>query len=379
MKNKIFAIFTGLAFGAVLLIVLILNLVLPNKTFSTEENRMLASFPVFSLNNYLDGRFESKIDSYANDQFLFRNGFIKMKTSADLTLGKVDSNKVYNCHDDYLMEEITEPKQEVIDKTTKSMEEFYKKHRNLKMYFLLAPNAANILKDKLPAFVQTNDQNQYMDDFFGKIEKNYKIVDVRDTFNKAKDKKQLYYRTDHHWTSDGAYIAYKKAAKVMGLDSKIKYKEYVVKNDFKGTLTSKSGIVNGKDDAIKIFLSDDKQYKNSVMFYSDTKKKTTKFYRLKNLDQKDAYTVFGGSNSPMYTIKTPVKSKKKLLLIKDSYANSFIPFLSQDFRKIVVVDPRYFYDSIDDIIKSEEITDILFLYNGNTFFQDDSLEMMISN
>lgn len=379
MKNKIFAIFTGLAFGAVLLIVLILNLVLPNKTFSTEENRMLASFPVFSLNNYLDGRFESKIDSYANDQFLFRNGFIKMKTSADLTLGKVDSNKVYNCHDDYLMEEITEPKQEVIDKTTKSMEEFYKKHRNLKMYFLLAPNAANILKDKLPAFVQTNDQNQYMDDFFGKIEKNYKIVDVRDTFNKAKDKKQLYYRTDHHWTSDGAYIAYKKAAKVMGLDSKIKYKEYVVKNDFKGTLTSKSGIVNGKDDAIKIFLSDDKQYKNSVMFYSDTKKKTTKFYRLKNLDHKDAYTVFGGSNSPMYTIKTPVKSKKKLLLIKDSYANSFIPFLSQDFRKIVVVDPRYFYDSIDDIIKSEEITDILFLYNGNTFFQDDSLEMMISN
>ena len=121
----------------------------------------------------------------------------------------------------------------------------------------------------------------------------------------------------------------------------------------------------------------DKDYRNSVIYYSDTKKKTTEFYQLNNLETKDAYTVFGGSNHPMYTIKTPSKSSEKLLLIKDSYANSMIPFLSQNFREIVVVDPRYFFDNIDDIIEAEEITQVLFLYNANTFFEDNSLEMML--
>jgi hypothetical protein len=99
-------------------------------------------------------------------------------------------------------------------------------------------------------------------------------------------------------------------------------------------------------------------YKNSVIYYADTKKKTTRFYQLDNLEKKDAYTVFGGSNHPMYTIQTPVKSKN-LLLIKDSYANSFIPFLAQHYRKIVVVDPRYFYDDINNIIKANGSSQVL--------------------
>jgi hypothetical protein len=81
----------------------------------------------------------------------------------------------------------------------------------------------------------------------------------------------------------------------------------------------------------------------------------------------------------MYTIQTPVKSVGNLLLVKDSYANSFIPFLAQHYKKIVVVDPRYFYDDINDIIKANNISQVLFLYNGNTFFTDDSLGMMLTN
>lgn len=96
----------------------------------------------------------------------------------------------------------------------------------------------------------------------------------------------------------------------------------------------------------------DKDYNNSVIYYADTKTKTTEFYQLDNLDTKDAYTVFGGSNHPMYTIKTPTKSSKRLLLVKDSYANSFIPFLAQSYREIVVVDPRYFLQDNIDVLQS---------------------------
>ena len=100
---------------------------------------------------------------------------------------------------------------------------------------------------------------------------------------------------------------------------------------------------------------------------------------MKNLKKKDAYTVFGGSNHPIYTIKTPVKSSRRLLLIKDSYANSFLPFLARNFREIVVVDPRYYFGNIDNTITTENITDVLFLYNANTFFTDSSLSMMLNS
>ena len=249
------------------------------------------------------------------------------------------------------------------------------------MYFLLAPNAANILSDKLPLTVRTADQNALMDSFYSRMKScGYQTIDVRDTFRENKDQVQLYYRTDHHWTSDGAYLAYKKAAKAMKLDNVLEYDGYVVKKNFRGTLYSTSGFANGRDDEIKIYMpSDSSKFENSVIYYSDTKKKTTRFYRLNNLKKKDAYTVFGGSNHPLYTIQTPVKSNKTLLVIKDSYANSFIPFLSQSYRKIVVVDPRYCYDDIDDIIEANGVNEILFLYNCNTFMEDDSLEMMLSD
>ena len=97
------------------------------------------------------------------------------------------------------------------------------------------------------------------------------------------------------------------------------------------------------------------------------------------MKKKDAYTVFGGSNHPMYTIETPVTGGKRLLLIKDSYANSFIPFLTQHYREIVVVDPRYYFENLEDLIQSEKVTDVLFLYNANTFFGDDSLKIMLGD
>lgn len=382
MNDKKFTKIIGICFIAILAVFFVGNLLLPDKSFSSAENRMLQTLPHFSASTYLEGRYETKLENYANDQFVARNGFIKAKSATDITEGKLEANGVYRCKDNYLMEKITAPNDH-LKTTEQALMQFRRKYGRMKMYFLLAPNAANILSDKLPATVRVNDQNKYMDNFFANIKDNgIKPVDVRSTFKAHKDDTQLYYRTDHHWTTDGAYLAFKKSGEVMGFKDSITYKAYAVKNDFKGTLYSKSGFTNGKDDAIKIYLpasSKAKGYKNSVIYYSDTKKKTTQFYQLNNLEKKDAYTVFGGSNHPMYTIQTPVRSGKNLLLVKDSYANSFIPFLAQHYKKIVVVDPRYFYDDINDIIKANNISQVLFLYNGNTFFTDDSLEMMLTN
>lgn len=381
MSKKTTSIILGLCFAAVLGAVFMINLLTPDKDFSEEENRMLQDAPAFSLSSYMEGRYESRLETYANDQFLLRNAFIRVKTACDVTMGKVEANGVYRSRDSYLMEGITPPSDKGMEKQLEGLAAFKKRHKGMAMYFLLAPNAANILRDKLPAFAVTEDQNRYMDQFFAEIEKlGYEPLDVRDTLSAHAGDTQLYYKTDHHWTTDGAFLAYKQAARTMKLRDAVSYKRYVVKNDFRGTLASKSGFVNGENDSLTIYMPDkDKDYRNSVIYYPDTKTKTTEFYQLENLNTKDAYTVFGGSNHPMYTIKTPVDTGEKLLLIKDSYANSMIPFLAQNFREIVVVDPRYYFEDIEALMKKEGITQVMFLYNANTFFEDSSLEMMLTS
>lgn len=379
MNRKTAKIF-GFIFPAILIVVMFFNIFLPDKKFSAEENRLLQTMPKLSISSIFSGRFETKAESYAADQFMLRNMFIKMKSSFDTSLGSTESNNVFMCKDNYLMENISKADAKKMENNYNSLAKLKQLYPNINMDFMLVPNAANIMFDKLPLFAVTDDQNKQMDDFFKKIQSiGINPVDVRDTFKNNKEKIELYYHTDHHWTTDGAYLAYQDFAKKNKLNSNIKYDALAVKNDFRGTLASKSGFTNGLNDMIKIYLPKEGQnYKNSVIFYSDTKEKTTEFYKLNNLKKKDTYTVFGGSNHPIYSIKTPVSSQRKLLLIKDSYANSFIPFLSQDYREIIVIDPRYFYDDISEIIKANGITDVLFLYNANTFFNDNSLDMMIS-
>ena len=379
MNHKTAKIF-GFVFPAILIAVMFLNILLPDKKFSAEENRLLQTMPKLSISSIFSGRFETKAESYAADQFMLRNMFIKIKSSFDTSLGSTESNNVFMCKDNYLMENISKADAKKMENNYNSLAKLKQLYPNINMDFMLVPNAANIMSDKLPLFAVTDDQNKQMDDFFKKIQSiGINPVDVRATFKKNKEEIELYYHTDHHWTTDGAYLAYQDFAKKNKLNSNIKYDALAVKNDFRGTLASKSGFTNGLNDMIKIYLPKEGQnYKNSVIFYSDTKEKTTEFYKLNNLKKKDTYTVFGGSNHPIYSIKTPVSSQRKLLLIKDSYANSFIPFLSQDYREIIVIDPRYFFDDISEIIKANGITDILFLYNANTFFNDNSLDMMIS-
>ncbi len=370
----------GTAFIAVLMIVFVLNIIVKDKTYSDQENRVFQQFPSFSLDNYLAGRFESQLDNYASDQFAGRDLFIKIKSAADLSIGQLKANGVFKAKDSYLFEDIVYPDRKGEDADIEALKAFKEKYKGKKMYFMLVPNAANILKEKLPAGVTTRDQNKDLDAFFTKAEKlGYKTIDVRDELNKAKDKTQVYYRTDHHWTTDGAYEAYLKAAKVMKLKSGVKYRPYVVKKDFAGTLYSKSGFTNGKNDAIKIYLPEDDKALRSVIRYKDTKEKTTKYYVMENLDKKDAYTVFGGTNQSLFSISTPTKANRNLLVVKDSYANCFIPFLTQDYRTITVVDPRYYYENIATVIKANDIDEVLFLYNANTFFSDNYMRMMLTN
>ncbi len=380
-KNSGFNRMMGIVFMTVLCGMFFFNALLPDNEFSAQENRMLQQFPDFSVNEYMEGRLESKLEDYANDQFLMRNIFIRIKTAVDVSAGVIHTNGVWKSADGYLIQDATVPSEERIKKDAEALKAFKSRHKKTKMFFLLAPNAVSIYSDKLPLVADVEDQNIYMDEMFeATAAAGYHNIDVRDRFNEVKDEVQLFYRTDHHWTSDGAYEAFKYACRPLGIKNPMKFELKPVSRRFIGTLASESGFVGGKADAIKLPVPEDSaKYKHSSIYYEDTKEKTTSYYKLENLDIKDAYTVFGGSNHPVYTIKTPVKANRRLLIIKDSYANSMIPYLMQYYREIVVVDPRYYYDNVEELMAMENINEVMFLYNANTYFGDDSMAMMLSD
>lgn len=357
----------------------ILSFIIPDKAKSAEENRVLAQTPSLSYQTYFEGRFQTKLEQYFNDQFPFRNSLIKWKTASDLTLDIIESNGVIKSKDGYLIERIKNPSEKDIRHDIKSLDNFKRSNPNCNFYFLLAPNAGNIMSEKLPRTVHMSNQNKYMTSFFNDLKKiGITPIDSRKTLEKNIDKQQLYYRTDHHWTTGAAYLAYKEAHKEMGLDSDIKYKKLSIHRNFRGTLASKSGFTNGRNDELQIYWPKKNQnYHDSIYNFVDVKKTTNTFYAFDNLKKKDAYTIFGGWNHPFYTISTPTQSTRKLLLVKDSYANCMIPFLTQDFRKIVVVDPRYYFGDINKIMAEEGITDVLFLYNGLTFASDEAMNLML--
>ena len=377
IKSGSYAERLGMCFVVIMAFFFIANIAMPDAEFSDVENRTLQKFPKISVSEYTSGRLEKKLENYVNDQFIGRNAFIRLKSAVDVSAGSVYSNGVWMGKDGYLMEDVTVPSKKNMKKIVKSVAAFKKANKNLDMSFLLAPTAANIYSDKLPALAQTADQNAYMDKFFKDIKKaGVKPIDVRPELLAGKKDALMFYRTDHHWTSDGAQAAFAKYAEEAELASK-DFELSEVKNDFVGSLAAKCGFVGGKADIIKLPTA--VKGSNSVIYYYDTQKKTTKFYKMKNLDKRDAYTVFGGQNHPVYTIKTPVKSSRRLLLVKDSYANSMLPFLMQSYREIVVVDPRYYYEDLDMLMLTEDVSEVLFLYNANTLFEDDSLTMMLSD
>ena len=157
----------------------------------------------------------------------------------------------------------------------------------------------------------------------------------------------------------------------MFTDPVIEYDVYPVSTTFSGTLASKSGY-HKAEDTIEIYVAKDVNT-DCVVNYIDEQRKTASIYDSTALDQKDHYEVFFGGNFSRVDISTPNEQNKNLLLLKDSYANCFVQFLLPYYRNIIMVDPRYYYDDLDLLIESNGITDILFLYNVNTFMTDTSL------
>ena len=363
----------GKIFLLSLFLVLLVNIIAPDREQSDQENRMLDTMPKLSLTGVLNGDFMEQWESYMSDQFAGRNLLRGLKVKLDRLGGSRMENGVIIGKDGQLFEDIAVPDDELFKDNINAVKSFAEMYPDIPTTVMLIPDAACILSDSLPAFATVEDQSQ----MFSMVERglgdSVSWVDAYSALNKHKTEK-LYYKTDHHWTTQAAFYVFQEAAAGLGIEGDVSddYVSYTVTDSFNGVLASKSGAGLDEKERIDIYVpteGDD----DVIVNYVDEAKKRTSLYDSSKLETRDKYGVFFGGNTSVMDIRTMSTSRQRLLVVKDSFADCFIPFLTPYYREIVVVDPRYYSGTLEDIMETYRITDALILYSGNTFMTDNNI------
>lgn len=341
--------------------------VVKDKDFSENENRYLAKSPEISVKKLISGEFMEDMDGYVSDQFVLRDFFMGAASEYKRILGMRDIGDVYLADDGYLIQktENRDVDAELVSTNISYVNKFFERNGSVekeRKVFMIVPTAALVLKDKLPPNAPEFAQEEFISDISGRIT-NGVLLDVTEELESADG--QSFYRTDHHWTTIGAFEAYRKYSGLYGKTPKPEHFGFEkVCGDFRGSLYSKVLLPDTAYDEIVLAKS-----VQDTAVYCDGKAGT--LYDYGALDKKDKYNVFLGGNYGRVDIEG--SGEGTLLLIKDSFANSFVPFLTEDYGKIIMLDLRYFMGSVKALAETEKITDILVLYNTANFISDKNI------
>ena len=364
------------------------SLIIKDREFSPNENRYLAETPELSWDNILSGKFQDGLEDYLRDQVCFRDGWITVKTGIQKACGDTDIGGAYVGKDGYDFEKITpeDVDEKQVDRNIKAVEDYFMTASETidkqKLSFLLVPTSGLVMQEKLPKNARLFDQAKYIDQV-QKAMKDYNFVDVRDTLMDHNEE-YIYYKTDHHWTSAGACLAYEVWSEHTGgeAEKKDELAENVVSDKFRGSLYSKILDADSAYDEIWTYglQKDDAFGSKDCTVMIDEKQQLDSIYDDEKLQEKDKYAYFLGGNYGQVHIqnqKAASKAKgKNILIIKDSFANSFVPFVTQDYENIYMVDLRYYNGDMKSYLQEHNITDVLVLYNISNFISDRNIHKL---
>lgn len=364
---NIFLIFTMIIVMAVLSLG---SLAAPDREKSDNENRFLTQKPKFSVENVLEGKFETQLEDYLSDQIVGRENWIKIMSSTLNSVGYSDVNGVYILDDGRLIERKTQAEfnsvrfKNNLEQIAEMNEEVSKSGAEVRV--MLIPTAAHSYRNL--ANLSTNfDEEEALiiaRDMLGDI-----LIDLEDAFvpdDNASD--GYYYKTDHHWNYFGAEKGAAIYRDSLGLKQRDWEAEELTK-DFKGTLYSKVLLSERVRDTISVpGDSADTDVKVSI-----GDERYDSVYFMDRLENKDKYEVFLGGNYEkvdIYNEEPGAEDKPRLMIVKDSYANSFVPFIMDDFSLITMVDTRYFRQSVKDAVLDGEYDQVLVLYSVSNFSEE---------
>lgn len=363
----ILAVFTVLLVGFS-----IFNVLTPEREISDLENRKLAQMPALRLKELLNGNWTEDFATYMQDQVACRDGWIDLASGFNaLALGKVEQGNILLGKDGWMFTElftVSDSTRSQLQKNVDAVSEFASRFPD-RVTFLLAPSASVIYPEMLPLGAPMIDEDAMLDEIFSAVSQTARVLDLRETFTANKDQ-YLYFKTDHHWTPQGAYLAYQQFCVLKGLTPfDTAAHEAVTVENFYGTHYSAARRWDVQPDNITYYPLD-----NAMTIYqidaeaSYTPLTTENLINTEKFDTRDKYAAFLDGNNGYSVIEGD--GEGSILVVKDSYANSFVPYLTANYAKIGVVDLRNFSYGLDSTIEKEGYDQILVLYNFQTFIAD---------
>lgn len=367
-KSYIFSIV--LLFLAYISLFFVLNFLVLDKDFSERENRYLQQAPKFSFLALFSGDFTEDFEDYTTDQFAFRDHWVTLKAVCERLIGKQENKSVFYGSDGYLMEAFTAPDEKVLAENISFIQSLADSV-DVPVSFALIPGAVELQKVYLPENAPTDSQKALIDEAYSLFDG--QTVDVYGSLS-AHDTEYIFYRTDHHWTSLGAYYGFQALGDAWGLPcpSLSSYERETVSEDFYGTTYSSSGFSWVPPDSMELFVPEDGVV---VTTYANGQPEEAEMYEEDFLQRKDKYSLFFGGNTPRLEIETKAEGER-LLVIRDSYADSLAPFLTESFSHITMLDMRYFKGSVQQFIAENGYDRVLVIYSVENFCEDNNLFLM---
>ncbi len=377
----------------------ITSLTMKHEAVSDMENRQLTKFPPFTDSTFRSGKYFKQIELYYADNFPLRNKWIAFASSFKSKLGFQSSEiKIYDPANDAEANEKTdtvknetagplpddgavgEVKKRVFVFKNRAFEMFggggamgksyanvingYNRLRipGLQVYNLIIPVALEFeITEKYAKLQKPN--RPAIEHIYNSLDSNIKKVWAIDEIRKHREE-YIYFNTDHHWTSLGAYYAYRAFCETAGLTPvSLDTVASKTKNSFLGSLyrLTRDPKLQNNPDSVRYYL-----FRDSLTFHIGSNKigywSKSKMYG-EGVSGANSYSVFLQGDLPVVKMETQHKNGRKIALVKESYGNAFAPFLINNYEKVIVVDQRYYTGDFVAMLKAEGINELLFINN----------------
>ena len=386
----------------------LLDLCFTANPYSELENRKLKQKPPFSLEALASNQYTKNYEEYINDQFVCRDGWITLKSVFESALGKTENNGVAYGADGYIFNKMYDPalgeersngtgfggdgdgsaalpvlNQAQLVRNADFLERFlsgYDGHVTV----AIAPNSYGVLPQKLPAALPAVDQRAEIAAIYDAVQGQATTLELFGPLSRAAEEgQQVYYRNDHHWTTDGAYVGYQAYCQARGIPWATKEELAPYRREtpgFLGTYYNKSKHFNALPDTLVWYDIPVEDVtidgKREVLQTDGTMAEVTGIYQLEKLEGRDKYAAFLYGNNGITILKTGNNKAhregevSRVLLIKDSYGNCFAPFLTYSYDEVWVADLRNMTFKVSEVVAENDFDDVLVLYNLDTFQED---------
>lgn len=355
----------------------------PDREFSDMENRTLINKPKLTVKAVLSGSYQKKYEKYLSDQIFFRDTWVGIYADMQHVLGKKEVNGVYLGKSGYLIEKYSEDDFDSVQEKVNEdilagfLNTCMNVYGNSHVSCLFIPSKVEILKKKMPDFIDEYSSADVVQEVKKRLDSDAGVISLFDAL-KAHEDEYIFYRTDHHWTTLGAYYGFEAYRKMCGekLPKLSEYDREIVYDDFLGTTYNKAH-VHTKPDEVTIFHK--KEEKRTIRIDENDGELLSDSFYFRDVAEKgfDRYQLFFSKNTGKIEVDTSIKNEKTLLVVKDSFANCFVPFLADYYEKIIMIDCRYRKIGIETVFrKYPGITDVLVLFNTEKFRKDTHLSSL---